>query len=57
MKDLLAEELKACFVNTDNVSAAEERKGDRINNPIEAELTYQVRLPNKISSAHLANVL
>jgi DNA replication ATP-dependent helicase Dna2 len=48
MRDLLAEELKACFVNTDDVSAVEERKGDRINNPIEAELTYQVHRPKKV---------
>jgi hypothetical protein len=35
--------VKACFVNTDKVPAREMRKGDRINNPIEADIAFQVR--------------
>ena len=34
--------VKACFINTDNVPAKEVRKGDRINNPIEADIAFQV---------------
>ncbi|KAG0639793.1 hypothetical protein HOY80DRAFT_961394, partial [Tuber brumale] len=34
--------VKACFVNTDNVPAKEVRKGDRINNPIEADIAFQL---------------
>ena len=43
MTDLFSEDVKACFVDTDNVPAREEKKGDRTVNPIEAELTFQVR--------------
>jgi DNA replication ATP-dependent helicase Dna2 len=34
--------VKAVFVNTDLVPAFEVRKGDRINNPIEAEIAHQL---------------
>lgn len=42
IQDLLNENVKACFVNTDNVPAREERRGERINNPTEADLTFQL---------------
>ncbi|KAF3939552.1 hypothetical protein ABW19_dt0210524 [Dactylella cylindrospora] len=42
IKDLFKENVKARFLNTDAVSAPEERKGDRIYNPVEAELTRQL---------------
>ncbi|CAZ80284.1 unnamed protein product [Tuber melanosporum] len=42
IRDLFADGVKACFVNTDNVPAKEVRKGDRINNPIEADIAYQL---------------
>lgn len=42
LKDLFAEGVKACFVDTDRVPAREVKKGDRTINPVEAELTYQV---------------
>ncbi|KAF3905451.1 hypothetical protein ABW20_dc0103994 [Dactylellina cionopaga] len=42
IEDLLQENVKARFLNTDLVAAPEERKGDRIYNPIEAELTRQL---------------
>lgn len=41
-KDLLREDVKACFVDTDLVPAKEEKKGDRTINTIEAELTAQI---------------
>jgi len=47
LKDLFAEGVKACFVDTDQVPAREEKKGDRTINPIEAELTYQVIPPRR----------
>lgn len=34
--------MKACFINTDAVPAREERRGDRINNPTEADLAFQL---------------
>jgi len=43
MADLFSENVKACFVDTDKVPAREEKKGDRTINPVEAELTFQVR--------------
>ncbi|KAK6495309.1 Tripartite DNA replication factor [Arthrobotrys musiformis] len=42
IRDLLKEDVKAMFLNTDFVSAPEEKKGDRTYNPIEAELTRQL---------------
>ncbi|KAK6531374.1 Tripartite DNA replication factor [Arthrobotrys megalospora] len=42
IKDLLKEDVKARFLNTDLVAAPEEKKGDRTYNPIEAELTRQL---------------
>ncbi|EPS40726.1 hypothetical protein H072_5379 [Dactylellina haptotyla CBS 200.50] len=42
IRDLLQEDVKARFLDTDLVSAPEERKGDRIYNPTEAELTRQL---------------
>ncbi|KAF3929219.1 hypothetical protein AA313_de0204339 [Arthrobotrys entomopaga] len=42
IRDLFQENVKARFLNTDLVSAPEERKGDRIYNPTEAELTRQL---------------
>ncbi|EWC48384.1 hypothetical protein DRE_02153 [Drechslerella stenobrocha 248] len=42
IRDLLQEDVKARFLNTDLVAAPEERKGDRIYNPTEAELTRQL---------------
>ncbi|RVD84299.1 uncharacterized protein DFL_006058 [Arthrobotrys flagrans] len=42
IRDLLKEEVKAMFLNTDSVAAPEEKKGDRTYNPIEAELTRQL---------------
>ncbi|KAK6363654.1 Tripartite DNA replication factor [Orbilia blumenaviensis] len=42
IRDLLKEDVKARFLNTDLVSAPEEKKGDRTYNPIEAELTRQL---------------
>lgn len=42
IRDLLNENLKACFVNTDLVPAREESRGNRINNPTEANLASQL---------------
>ncbi|KAF3079521.1 Tripartite DNA replication factor [Orbilia oligospora] len=42
IRDLLKEDVKAMFLNTDLVAAPEEKKGDRTYNPIEAELTRQL---------------
>ncbi|KAJ6259113.1 DNA replication ATP-dependent helicase/nuclease dna2 [Drechslerella dactyloides] len=42
IRDMLQEDVKARFLNTDLVVAPEERKGDRIYNPTEAELTRQL---------------
>jgi DNA replication ATP-dependent helicase Dna2 len=42
LADLFCESVKACFVDTDNIPAREEKRGDRTVNYHEAELVYQV---------------